>query len=108
MEEPRKIHGIQDLDKIFTDDHMLEQTLAKIQKTITLKKPRIIKGEGSKINLKAINKEILYNLENKINPKMSLEIQEDIDIIINELDFNQYEKAFERLMDLIKRIEDSL
>ena len=55
-----------------------------------------------------INKEILYNLKHKINPKLCNEISEELEIIISELDFNNYEAAFDKLMNLIKHVEDSL
>lgn len=50
----------------------------------------------------------MYNLKHKINPKLCKEISEELEIIISELDFNNYEAAFEKLMNLIKFVEDSL
>lgn len=55
-----------------------------------------------------MNKEILFNLKNKINPKLCKELSDELEIIISELDFNNYEAAFEKLINLIKFVEDSL
>lgn len=35
-------------------------------------------------------------------------VKEELEIIISELDFNKYEVAFAKLLDLIKKIEDTL
>ena len=108
MEEPRQLNSLKELDAMFPKPHNVEILLAKIQKKITLQKPRLMKTEGSKINQKNINQELLYNLENKISPKFSQDVANKLEIIISELDFNNYERAFERLMELIKEIEDSV
>ena len=108
MEEPRKLSSLKELNTIFPKEHNVEQLLAKIQRKITLQKPKLMKTEGSKINQKNINQELLYNLENKISPKLSQDVANKLEIIISELDFNNYERAFEKLMELIKEIEDSV
>lgn len=108
METPKPINNLKELDELFPTEHTVDQTLAKIHARITLKKPKLMKQTSNVINKKKLNKEILYNLENKNNPKLASEIQDNIDIIISELDFNNHQMAFDRLMKLIQKIEDSL
>lgn len=100
--------SLQELDQQFPNDHTIEQQIVKLQKKITLKKPLLVKSSGNEINPKVLNQEILYNLEKKQCMKTNEKFSQELENIIQEVEFNKYEVAFSKLVDLIKAIEDSL
>lgn len=101
-----EVKDLKDLGALYNTDKEINEKISTARALKNIKKPIIEVNDSGTIHKKTFDIQVQKNLREIKNPQILAKTKEKLEIIEQELLYNNYEQAVEKIVETLKYLEN--